>query len=253
MNLNKILQDNELYIKYQPQIDLITGKICGAEALLRMHRKDGVMILPGLFIPNLERRGKITEIDEQVVRMVCSDIREAVRKGIEVPPVSVNISRLNMGIPDTADNLKTIVESFGLDKKLLVFELTESGIYKDDKEDLMQLMGKIKNFGFQISLDDYGMGFSSLKLLADVQFNILKLDRYFVMQTGDARINAILRSVIKMAIALGVTPIAEGVETKSQVEFLKENGCRIVQGYYFFRPLSKFDFFNKLSGNVKVF
>lgn len=251
MNLNKTLTGVELYVKYQPQIDLQSGEISGAEALLRMRKKDGVTVSPNIFIPDFERDGSITELDEQVLKMVCTDIKEAETKGISVPQISVNISRLNMGIPDTADNLKTIVENFSVDKELLVFELTESGVYKDDKEDLARLMGKLRKYGFQISLDDYGTGFSSLKLLSDIHFDILKLDRYFVTQIGDSRADLILRSVIELAVNLGITPIAEGVETKSQLEFLKENGCRFVQGYYFYRPLSKFEFFKKLSAAEK--
>lgn len=251
MELNKILQNNEFSVRYQPQINADTGEIVGAEALVRIRKSDGIMISPLVFIPSMEKEGKIAELDRQVLKIVCSDIMEAGFGGIKMPPVTVNISRINMGFPETAEKLKAIADSFSVDREQLVFELTESGVYKDKRNELSELMGKLQEMGFKISLDDYGTGFSSLKMMADVNFDILKLDRYFVSQIGSPRIDKILRSVIEMSERLGASPIAEGVENVSQLDFLRKNGCKYMQGYYFYRPLSKQEFLKKLLNSRK--
>lgn len=247
MDLKKALINKEFHVRYQPQIDSETMEIIGAEALIRLKKQDGVVISPAFFIPELEKKGKIMELDEEALKIVCSDIVDAQKNGIRFPAVSVNLSRVHMGRPDTADILNRIVESYGVDKSQLVFELTESAVYRDDKEELNRLMGKLHSAGFKISLDDYGTGFSSLKLLADISFDFLKLDRYFISKIGCPRTDKVLCSTIAMAKALGATVIAEGVENIKQLSFLKENGCFLAQGYYFFRPLSKDDFLKKLS------
>lgn len=251
MDFKNALRNREFHVRYQPQINIETMEIIGSEALIRLKKPDGVVVSPSLFIPELERNGKITELDEEVLRIVCADIIKAREDGFVFPPVSVNLSRINMGRPDTADRLKRIAESYGVDRNLLVFELTESAAYRDEKEELNRLMGKLKSMGFQISLDDYGTGFSSLKLLSDISFDFLKLDRYFVGQIGSQRIDTILRSTIALAKTLGVTVIAEGVENIKQLNFLKENGCNLAQGYYFFRPLSKEEYLRRLSEKGK--
>lgn len=253
MDLKKALRNNEFHVRYQPQINMYTGEIIGAEALIRLKKLDGVVISPALFIPALEKTGGILELDEEVLKIVCSDIINAAEEGIQVPPISVNLSRLHMGRPDTADRLKRIVESHGICKNLLVFELTESAVYNDEKEELNRLLGKLRSMGFQISLDDYGTGFSSLKLLSDISFDYIKLDRYFVSQIGDPRTDIVLRDTIAMAKHLETTVIAEGVENIKQLNFLKESGCSFAQGYYFYRPISKEEFFKKLSSNRKDF
>lgn len=251
MDIKKALKNKEFHVRYQPQVNINTMEIMGAEALIRLKKQDGVVVSPAFFIPALEENGKITELDEEVLKIVCSDIVNAMGEGIRLPPISVNLSRLHMGRPDTADRLKRIADSYGVDSGALVFELTESAVYRDKKEELNQLMGKLRSMGFQTSLDDFGTGFSSLKLLADVSFDYLKLDRYFVGQIGSQKTDTILCSTIALAKALGIKAIAEGVENIGQLNFLKENGCGFAQGYHFFRPLSKEEFLRKLSHSGK--
>ena len=245
INFKHAFANQELCVWYQPQVDMQTGKICGAEALVR-RQKNGRQISPLNFIPALEESGQIVELDREVLRVVCRDIREAKRRGACLGPVSVNLSRRHMGQCDAAEELIKITEENGAEKEDIVFELTETAVCRDDKEDLEQFMGKLSQWGFQISLDDFGIGFSALKLLADIPFHILKLDRYFVSRIGDPRIEIILSATVDLAWKLGINVIAEGVENTTQIRFLLENSCFTGQGYYFFKPMPQSEYLKQL-------
>lgn len=239
------IRNREFFVRYQPQFCLETGKMCGAEALVRWKRKEGVIIPPARFIPEFERLGIIVELDAEVLGIVCSDLCEAKKLGIRTGPVSINLSRLHMirkGIPE---KIRRFTEIYGIGNSELAFELTESAAYPHDRADLKLLVDSMREQGYRVALDDYGIGYSSLKLLAETEFDILKLDRFFVGQIGDQRTEIILRVSLELAGSLGMEVIAEGVETDDQVYFLKENGCRAAQGYYYSKPLSKDAFFRK--------
>lgn len=222
---------------YQPQVALETGALCGAEALVRLADGRGGVIPPAEFIPELERSGRITELDETVLRTVCADLREAERHGVRLGPVSVNLSRLHLGRADAAERLAAIVQESGVPERELVFELTETAAHSDETDELERLLGRLRAMGFAVSLDDYGIGFSTLKLLADMPFDYLKLDRYFVIRSETPRARAILESTVRLAERLGARTVAEGVETDEQLAFVRRAGCFAAQGYYFFRPL----------------
>lgn len=242
MDLEAAVRNRELEVWYQPQVRLDNGAPAGAEALVRW-RQGGALLPPAAFVPALEADGRIVALDEAVLELVCADLALARRTGLQTGPVSVNLSRRQLGRTGAADRLAGVVRRYGVPPQDLVFELTESAFCCDDRALLEALPGRLQALGFATSLDDFGMGFSSLKLLADHPFDILKLDRYFVGRIGEPRAEAILSAVMELARRLGAGVIAEGVETPEQTAFLRAGGCPAAQGYLFYRPMPRADFF----------
>ena len=249
-SFREALNNNCLRVLYQPQVDMRTEEPKGAEALVRWQKEDGTVLPPAYFIPALEKMGLTTLLDEAVLGIVCRDICEAKQKEIPFAPVSVNLSRLHAVRRNAAESFREITKRCGVERSELCFEITEtavqhgnvgeekSGMNKED-EDVIHLAGELKEEGYQIVMDDYGMGSSTLKSLQGIPFDILKLDRYFVRRIGEPRTDIILASTIGMAEALGMEVIAEGVETGRQIRFLLEHQCRFGQGYYYSGPLPK--------------
>lgn len=246
MRFAEAIRKSEFQVWYQPKFDISTGKIVGAEALLRWQQINGEMVSPGRFIPVFENTGQIVELDEEVLRMVCRDICEARKKGIDIGNVSMNLSKLHVIRPGIVEKIKKITQHCKVGGKNLSFEITESAAEGKGRKELVELVGKIQEMGFLVHMDDYGTGSSTLRSLADTHFDVLKLDRSFINLVGDPRTDIILTSTIHMAECLGMEVVAEGVETKEQVMFLQQNGCSVAQGYYFSRPLSKDAFFSQL-------
>ncbi len=231
------LKNSEFRVWYQPQIDMRTGKHCGAEALVRWQKQDGSLVKPDAFVPPLEKLGLIARLDEEVLENVCRDISQARKQGITLGPVSVNLSRLQAGRNVITEKLKKITEGYEITRDELFFEITETA---DGAEDgLPGLVEQLREKGFQIAMDDFGTGNSSLKVLQESHFDILKLDRYFVARIGDPKAEIILASTIAMAGDLGLEVVAEGVETEEQIRFLLGHQCHLAQGYYYSRPLTK--------------
>lgn len=231
------LKNREFHVWYQPQMDMRTGKHCGAEALVRWERQDGSLMQPDAFVPSLEKLGLIARLDEEVLKNVCRDIRQARKQGVILGPVSVNLSRLQAGRSGITKKLQKITEEYGVTRDELFFEITETA---DGGEDgLPGFVEQLRENGFQIAMDDYGTGNSSLKALQEIRFDILKLDRYFVEKIGDPKAEIILASTIAMAENLGLEVVAEGVETEEQIRFLLDHQCHLAQGYYYSRPLTK--------------
>ena len=225
------LDNREFCVWYQPQVDMETGKIVGAEALVRWQRPGKGLILPGRFIPALEENGLMPLLDCEVLRMVCEDIREAREGGIDPGWVSVNLSQFHAG------------HCSGEMVDRLWFELTETASSPEGSGEMLDFARRLQEQGFQIAMDDYGTGNSTLKLLHQIPFDILKMDRYFVSRIGEKKSETILKSTINLAKSLGMKVVAEGVETREQMEFLLGHGCRLGQGYYFSRPLEKETYF----------
>ena len=233
------LKNGEFCVWYQPQVDMRTGVIRGAEALVRWQKKNGELIPPDQFVPDLEKEGVMPLLDEEVLRIVCGDICDAKQKRYSFCPVSVNLSRLHAGRKGISGILREITEEYGIGKGELSFEITETAKGPDDGERMPQLARYLQRKGFRIAMDDYGMGNSTLKLLQEIRFDILKLDRFFISRIGDPKAEVILSSTITMAEALGLEVIAEGVENREQIRFLLKHGCCFAQGYYYSRPLTK--------------
>lgn len=231
------IKNGEFHVWYQPQIDMRTGKHCGAEALVRWQKQDGSLVRPDAFVPPLEELGLIVRLDEEVLENVCRDISQARKQGVALGPVSVNLSRLQAGRRGITRKLKRITEEYEITREELFFEITETA---DEGEDgLPGFVEQMRENGFQIAMDDFGTGNSSLKALQESCFDILKLDRYFVARIGDPKAEIILASTIAMAKKLGLEVVAEGVETEEQICFLLGHQCYLAQGYYYSGPLTK--------------
>lgn len=236
------LQNHEFKIYFQPQYNYATGKMSGAEALVRwVHPKKG-LISPGSFIPVFEQNGMICRLDEYIWEEVCKSIRKWMDDGLSLVPVSVNISRRDIYNPNLANFLYELIQKYSISPELLRLEITESA-YMEEPAQLIKVVEKLKSLGFTIEMDDFGSGYSSLNTLKDVPVDILKLDLKFLSSDGsNNRGGSIMTSVVRMANWLKLPVIAEGIEKIEQAEFLKSVGCYFMQGYLFSRPIPEDEF-----------
>lgn len=239
------LKNEEIQVWYQPQVDSESGEICGAEALCRWNHARLGWISPAVFIPILEESGLIYELDSYVWEKVCKDLQRWNRQGLR-RSVSVNLSR-----SDISEERNIPGYFFGLTKKYdiepeqLRIEITETA-YVEHPEHLIRTTAELREYGFQVEMDDFGSGYSSLHMLKAVPVDCIKMDLHFLTGSGDLeKSRIIITQVIKLVHMLGMNLIAEGVETRAQAEFLKEHGCREMQGYYFYKPMPV-DEFEKL-------
>lgn len=246
LKFNEAIRRNEFQVWYQPKYDLRSGRICGGEALLRWHNHTGLMVSPARFIPVFESTGQIIQLDEIVIKTVCKDIYMAKKMGLTMGNISVNLSKLHILKPGITDKIREFVRIYGIKRDELSFEITESAMEGEHRHELSRLVACLQKLGFQVNMDDYGTGSSTLSSLADTHFDVLKLDQSFVSLVGNPRIDIILKSTILMARSLGMEVVAEGVETEDQVQFLVKNRCYIVQGYYFSKPVPCENFLQKL-------
>lgn len=240
--MNTALEEKQFIVYYQPKFHISNNSICGAEALVRWIHPERGMIYPDKFIPVFERSGFIMKLDEYVWERVCSDMRENLDLGKKVLPVSVNISKINLYNPRLCDTLIGLVEKYNIPVGLFQLELTESA-FTDNKFVLINVMERLKNYGFTVMMDDFGSGYSSLNMLKEIPVDVLKIDLHFLSGDDESgKGGKILSSVITMAKWLNMHVITEGIETKSQVDFLRSIGCEDGQGYYFAKPMTRADY-----------
>ncbi|MDF2943128.1 MAG: putative signaling protein [Herbinix sp.] len=231
------LKNNEFHVYLQPKYTAQDETISGAEALVRWINNRGSMIMPGYFIPVFEKNGFITELDYYMIRKVCELIREWLDKGYEPLPISVNVSRLHFANPHLADIIKNIVDNYDVPHHLIELELTESA-FLQNKQILIETVTLLRQYGFLVSMDDFGAGYSSLNSLKDLPLDVVKLDGELFRMTDDVeRGLTVIRNTITMAKDLHMKVVAECIETREQVEFLCTVGCDIIQGYYFAKPM----------------
>ncbi len=236
------LRNQEFKVYLQPKYSLDTEKIVGAEALVRWQESDGRLIPPGEFIPLFERNGFVTKLDLYMFEHVCAMIKRRLAEGLRVVTVSVNFSRLHLLNDKFAEVLLEITSRYNIPRKHIEIELTESVIF-DNEELLKKLLNDLHEAGFTLSMDDFGSGYSSLGLLKNLPVDVVKIDRsFFTDDMNKTRATAVIESVMLMAKKLGIQTVAEGVETKEHVNFLKEVGCDIVQGYYYAKPMPSDEF-----------
>jgi diguanylate cyclase (GGDEF)-like protein/PAS domain S-box-containing protein len=241
-DLRLALEQDQFTLVYQPQVDLMTGKICGAEALLRWKHPEKGFISPAEFIPVAEETGQIVPIGEWVIRTACWRFASWQKQGMPAIPVAVNLSIRQLRQPNLANVIEAAVQENGLDPHCLELEITE-GIMMGDTKAAMEFLTRMHRLGVQMSIDDFGTGFSSLSYLKNLPVHKLKIDQSFVCDIEtDESDAAIVRSIISLGHRLDLKVIAEGVETLEQLDFLRIRGCDEVQGYYFSRPLSADDF-----------
>lgn len=231
------IQNKEFTLYLQPKYDIEKGAIIGAEALVRWISLENGFISPGDFIPVFENNGFVYEVDKFIWEESCRYLRKWLDEGREVHPISVNVSRIDLYDPKLVQHLVDLREKYQLPSQYLELEITESA-YTEDPEQIITITRQLREAGFVILMDDFGTGYSSLNMLKDIQIDVLKLDMGFLKSSDySAKGGNILTAILKMAESLKMQTIAEGVETKEQVEFLKSIGCRYVQGFYYSKPL----------------
>ncbi|BCR03860.1 bifunctional diguanylate cyclase/phosphodiesterase [Desulfuromonas versatilis] len=235
--LREAIRSDQLQLYYQPQVNLVSGRCIGSEALVRwMHPHKG-MISPGAFIPLAEETGLIEPLGLWGLRTACAWNRSLQERGLTPVPVSVNISARQFFRPNFSALVARILEETGLEARYLELEITESMLMKDVKT-AIAVMQQLKEQGISLALDDFGTGYSSLSYLRQFPIKKLKIDQSFIRDlVRDANAAAITRAVIALAQSLNLRVIAEGVETREQAELLKTMGCYEIQGYLFSRPL----------------
>ncbi|HYD94637.1 MAG TPA: EAL domain-containing protein [Noviherbaspirillum sp.] len=231
-------ENRELFVVYQPQIDLATRRPVGAEALLRWRTKDGSFVPPDRFIPIAEYSGLIIDIGERVMRDACTELVRLSKLGFDQFTISVNVSQVQFRHPRFLNMLRTVLAETQADPSRVELEITES-IAMEEPDALIQLLGQVKQTGVSIAIDDFGTGFSSLSYLQRLQADRLKIDRSFVTEiTSSSRGSSIAEMVIQLGRNLGLSVVAEGVEDERQAEILRALGCPLAQGYLFARPMA---------------
>lgn len=235
--MERAIHNKEFTLYLQPKYDIEKGTIIGAEALVRWISLENGFISPGDFIPVFENNGFVYEVDKFIWEESCRYLRKWLDEGREVHPISVNVSRIDLYTPKLVQHLVNLREKYQLPSQYLELEITESA-YTEDPEQIITITRQLREAGFVILMDDFGTGYSSLNMLKDIQIDVLKLDMGFLKSSDySAKGGNILTAILKMAESLKMQTIAEGVETKEQVEFLKSIGCRYVQGFYYSKPL----------------
>lgn len=236
------LGNNEFCIHIQPIYDIHTGKVVSAEALVRWNHSKRGLLPPDSFIPLFERNGMIAKLDHHVWGLACAFLKKLIDEGVEPVPISVNVSRVNLFLPSLGDDIVALLDKYGIGREYLKLEITESARTADQTR-LVEAVRKLKELGFTIVMDDFGTGYSSLRVLKDMPIDVVKIDMNFVAELGSSnKASIIVKHMSTLAKALGMTVIAEGVETKEQLGYLKSVECDQLQGYYFSKPLTEDDF-----------
>jgi len=241
-SLPDALANEEFQPYYQPIFDAQTGKVVSAEALVRWFHPQWGFMNPGLFVPALEEAGYISSVDLMIASHVQHFLEAREKEGKPIVPISINLSRMDFYDTEMMDALQSKLSLTSLDEGFHRFEVTESSYMAITENDVSRL-NTLRSLGAKILIDDFGSGYSSFGTIADYDFDIIKLDMAFVQKIGkNSKIESIIHSLIDMAHHMDAKVIAEGAETKAQVEFLRRHNCDYIQGYYFSKPLSEKDF-----------
>jgi EAL domain-containing protein (putative c-di-GMP-specific phosphodiesterase class I) len=239
-------------LHYQPQVDLDSGHIFGAEALLRWHCPKLGFVSPAEFIPIAEEMGLIQTLGAWVLRRACEQIKRWHDAGHSTLRIAVNLSAPQLLENRFADDVARVLDETGCPSWALEFEITENVLMQSSEENL-QILNSISNMGIALSIDDFGIGYSSLSYLQSFPINSLKIDRTFVNRIGQKlHGGALVEAIVAMAHSLHLRVVAEGVETEEQIVFLRACGCRAAQGYYYSRPVSAERFLQLLHQSVPV-
>lgn len=246
-DMHKALEERQFQMYLQPKFRLDTEALCGAEVLARwLHPSKGI-IPPVDFIPLFEKNGFILKLDEYMWEEACKTLRSWIDEGREPIPLSVNISRYHINHNNLEDVLMGLVKKYDIKPEYLHLEITES-LFLDNPEELNRVLERLKKQGFFLEVDDFGSGYSSLNLIRNISVDTIKIDKDFLdSEIASEKGQIVVNHTIDMAKDLRLQVIAEGVETKAHVDFLKKSRCDIAQGYYFAKPMPldefmKFDF-----------
>lgn len=241
-DMEQALDNREFKVYLQPKYSTKDEKLSGAEALVRwIHPTEG-FIFPNKFIPIFEQNGFILQLDDYMI-LECAKLQaQWIYEGKEIVPISVNVSRAHFTKEDLAEHICQLVDQYNVPHNMIELELTESAFF-DDKDILINTVKKLRNYGFEVSMDDFGAGYSSLNSLKELPLDVLKLDAEFFRGEEDKeRGNLIVGETISLAQKLDMRIVAEGIETREQVDFLAEKNCDLIQGYYFAKPMSVEEF-----------
>ena len=254
LTIDEELKQGTVVIYYQPKVDAETGFIIGTEALARWN-KNGSIIQPSIFIPVLEKSANIHKLDLYILDKACNDLANYRKAGHYTVPVSVNISRADLLVPGFYRAISKTIRKYNLNYEDVVIEVTETRNL-EEKQRMQEFISYLKAHNIKTSLDDFGMGYSSLSTLRDFEINEIKVDRSFINRSPFTEKDALIVSnIIGLAHKLGIDVVFEGVETYEQLSLIKSLGARFIQGYYFDKPLPKLDFEERLKigrYNVKL-
>ena len=235
------LKDHQFKVYYQPKHDFRTDSTCGAEGLVRWQHPDIGFMSPILFISLFEQNGFITKMDFYVWEEICKTIKKWEKEGVPVVPISINVSRRDFEVPDLAGRITELVDSYDIPHSMVHVEVMESA-YSDDPEKIKETVKKLHDNGFIIEMDDFGTGYSSLIALSSMDLDVLKLDRSIIENDCPGSEKNILEFSMQLAKMLNLKTVAEGVETKEQMERISELGGDYIQGYYYSKPLPADEF-----------
>ena len=248
--LPSAIKNHNLVVYYQPKISCDNERVIGAEALIRWRREDGSFVYPDEFIPEFESNGNIIQLDYYVYDEVFQYLRRQLDSGAYVVPISINVSRRHLENENILFYIDHLLNKYDVPPEFIEFELTES-IYIENIEPAMSFITRCNHRGIKVSMDDFGSGYSSLNLISSIPIDVLKIDGVFMHRGKTLADNdkIVLNNVIRMAKELNMVVLCEGVETREQVDFLKDAGCDVIQGFYFGKPMPEKDF----SGFVKEY
>lgn len=238
---DEALEKEEFVVYFQPKHDFRTDRTCGAEGLVRWIHPDIGFMSPAVFIPLFEQNGFISKLDFYVWESVCKTIKKWEKDGVPLVPVSINVSRRDFEVPQLAEKIIDLVDRYGIAHEMIHIEVTESA-YSDDPERIKAVVKMLHDDGFVIELDDFGTGYSSLIALSSMDLDILKLDRSIIQNDIPGSEKNILEFSMQLAKMLHLKTVAEGVETKEQMERVSALGGDFIQGYYYSKPLPASEF-----------
>lgn len=247
-NFENAMEKGHIHVYYQPITRALTGKVCSVEALARWEDPEKGMIFPGNFIPVLEKMKLIHLLDRYVIESTARIYHRLKKAGYPIIPVSVNLSRVDFDTLKPFDFMEKIIYRYQVPRQFFHIEVTESALTRDTGV-LKKELFRFKKAGYQLWLDDFGSGYSTLNVLKEFPFDLLKIDMAFLRNFNEES-RKIIRSIILMAKNLSIHTLAEGAETKEQVDFLRESGCEDIQGYFYGKPMSTEDFEKKLGEGV---
>lgn len=243
----KALENKKFEVWYQPKYSVANDCICGAEALVRWRGDDGKMIPPGRFIPLLEERGIIDKLDEYMFKHVCMQQKKRTDEGLNIVPISVNVSRCSLLKPDIVQRYSKIIKRIGTDVSTIYLEITEDTV----QDDVLDIVAEFRKEGFKLLMDDFGRGSSNLSSLRSDLFSGIKFDKSLIDLIGSSQRETILYHAMRMVQSMGMTITAEGVEAARQVDFLRVLGCEEIQGYYYYRPMDAMAFRDLIDSTSK--
>ena len=251
-NIDRAIAEGWIKVFYQAVVRTANGKVCHEEALARWIDPDKGFLSPAVFIPALEESNTIYKLDLFVLESVLKKMRDQEESGIYVVPNSVNLSRSDFYTCDIVEEVKKRVDQAGIARNKIVIEITESAV-ADNVDYMIEQIKRFNELGFSVWMDDYGSGYSSPMILQKVPFDLIKIDMLFVRQLEESeKAKIVITEIVRMAMALGLDTVVEGVETGDQAEFLKDIGCTMLQGYYFSKPIPYEEIIEKNKNGMQI-